>query len=80
MSNGLLHGYKGIEYVIRAMPQILKEVPDAVYLIHGTCVQLISYVFFFTFRYLGRPHPNGVNTVEYYEMLLEEVLQMISHT
>ena len=35
MSNGLLHGYKGIEYVIRAMPQILEKVPDAVYLIHG---------------------------------------------
>lgn len=41
MSNGLLHGYKGIEYVIRAMPLILKEVPDAVYLIHGECKRLI---------------------------------------
>eukprot|EP00602_Paraphysomonas_sp_CaronLab_P000321 CAMPEP_0185031604 /NCGR_PEP_ID=MMETSP1103-20130426/19159_1 /TAXON_ID=36769 /ORGANISM="Paraphysomonas bandaiensis, Strain Caron Lab Isolate" /LENGTH=1396 /DNA_ID=CAMNT_0027567171 /DNA_START=153 /DNA_END=4340 /DNA_ORIENTATION=- len=35
LSNGLLHQMKGIEYVIRAMPRILEEVPDAVYLIHG---------------------------------------------
>lgn len=35
MSNGLIHQMKGIEYVIRAMPRIIQEIPNAVYLIHG---------------------------------------------
>jgi glycosyltransferase involved in cell wall biosynthesis len=34
-SNGLIHPMKGIEYVIRAMPRILQEIPNAMYLIHG---------------------------------------------
>jgi glycosyltransferase involved in cell wall biosynthesis len=35
LSNGLIHQMKGIEYVIRAMPRVLEEIPNAVYLIHG---------------------------------------------
>ncbi|CAE7501376.1 agl5, partial [Symbiodinium microadriaticum] len=35
LSNGLLHPMKGIEIMIRAMPKVLAEVPNAVYLVHG---------------------------------------------
>jgi glycosyltransferase involved in cell wall biosynthesis len=35
LSNGLLHQMKGIEIMIRAMPRVLEEVPNAVYLVHG---------------------------------------------
>lgn len=35
-SNGLIHPMKGLEHMIWAMRQVLKVVPDAVYLIHGT--------------------------------------------
>ena len=35
LSNGLMHRYKGIEYVIRAMPEIMKHIPNIVYLIQG---------------------------------------------
>lgn len=35
MSNGLMHGYKGIEYMIEAMPLVLRRHPDALYLVEG---------------------------------------------
>ena len=35
MTNGLMHGYKGIEYMIEAMPAVLARHPDALYLVEG---------------------------------------------
>jgi glycosyltransferase involved in cell wall biosynthesis len=35
MSNGLMHGYKGIEYMLEAMPAVLAKHPDALYLVDG---------------------------------------------
>lgn len=32
---GLINQHKGIEYMIRAMPQIIKKVPDAMYIVLG---------------------------------------------
>ena len=35
LTNGLIHSNKGIEYVIRAMPAVLKVIPNAMYLVCG---------------------------------------------
>jgi glycosyltransferase involved in cell wall biosynthesis len=35
MTNGLMHQYKGIEYMLEAMPAVLEHHPRAVYLIDG---------------------------------------------
>ena len=35
MTNGLIHGLKGIEYMIDAMPEVLERHPEALYLING---------------------------------------------
>ena len=35
MSNGLMHGYKGIEYMLEAMPAVLARHPNALYLVDG---------------------------------------------
>lgn len=36
VSNGLIHTKKGMEFVIRSMPAILRKHPNVMYLIYGT--------------------------------------------